>query len=69
MNPHQSLARHQPQPEEKRHLLATVDIGRKLLRHVEIGVLNHVGRIDATLEPAIEPEANHLPQPFAVSVE
>ena len=68
MDPHQPLPGHQPQPEEERHL-ALGQVMRQLLGDVEIRLLEHVGGIDPPLEPAVEPQPHHLPQPFAVAAE
>ena len=37
--------------------------------NVELGLLQDVGGVDAPLEPPIEPQADHPPQPVAVPVE
>ena len=68
MDPHQPLSGHQPQPEEKRHLTLG-QVVRQLLGDIEIRLLEHVGGVNPPLQPAIEPQPHHLPQPFAVSAE
>ena len=68
MDPHQPLPGHQPQPEEERHL-ALGQVSGQLLGDVEIRLLEHVGGVDPPLEPAVEPQPHHLPQPFAVAAE
>ena len=68
MNPHQPLSGHQPQPEEKRHLTLG-QVVRQLLGDIEIRLLEHVGSVDSPLQPAVEPQPNHLPQPFAIAAE
>ena len=65
MDPHHPLTGHQPQPEEERHL-ALGQVVRQLLGDVEIRLLEHVGGIDPPLQPAIEPQPHHLPQPLAI---
>src|SRR5262249_1719257 len=42
---------------------------RKALHEVEIRFLEHVGRIEAAIQTAVESQANHLSQPFSVEIE
>ena len=42
---------------------------RKSLADIEIRLLEHVGGIDPAREPAVEPQADHPPQPIAIAVE
>ena len=59
------LAGQEAEPEERRHgRLGEVFPGPA--GHLEIGVLEHVGRVDAPLQPPVEAEPDHPPQPLAV---
>jgi hypothetical protein len=64
----QPLAREEPQPQEERQRR----VGGVFLeapRHVEAGVLEHVGRVEPALQPAVQPHAHHLLQSAAVPLE
>ena len=59
------LAGQEAEPEERGH----VRLGEVFPRptgDLEIGVLEHVGRVDAPLQPPVEAEPDHPPQPLAV---
>ena len=58
----QLVARDAPQPEEERHR-GPPEIGPQVLPGLQVGVLEHVGRIDAPLEPLIQAEGDHAAQP------
>ena len=65
MDPHQALAGEQPQPEEKRQLR----IGRVLrqtLGVIQVRLLKHIGGIEPALQAAVQTQAHHPPQPFAL---
>ena len=65
---HQPLAGDQAQPEERgQRRVGGVLAGAA--EHVELGLLEHVGGVDAALEPAVEPQPDHPPQPVAVAGE
>ena len=59
----------QPEPEVERHGRGVAGVLGNPLADVEIGLLEHVGRIDPAGEPAVEPQADHPPQPVAIAVE
>ena len=65
----QPLAGDQPEPEVERHRRGVAGVVGDPLADVEIRVLEHVGRIDPAREPAVEPQADHPPQPVAIAVE
>ena len=60
----QFLAGEKSQPQEERHrrIAEVCQSGRGF----QIRLLDHVRRIDAPLQPAIEPQRNHAPQPVLV---
>ena len=59
------LAGQEAEPEERRHGRLGEVLGGPA-GHLEIGVLEHVGRVDAPAQPSIEAEPDHPPQPLAV---
>jgi hypothetical protein len=64
----QLLARQKAQPEEKRHggLLGVI---RQAFGIIEKSLLEHVGGINASLEPAVQPQPHNLPQARAMTRE
>jgi hypothetical protein len=68
VNAQEPLARNQPQPEEERNLRFLPGILGQLLHQVQKRLLEHVRRVHPTLKPPIEPQPDHLPQPFSVAV-
>ena len=65
----QLLAGDQPEPEVERHRRGSRAYSAQPLADVEVGVLEDVGGIDPAREPAVEPQADHPPQPVAIAVE
>ena len=65
----QPLAGDQPEPEVERHGRGVAGVLGEPLADVEIGLLEDVGRIDPAGEPAVEPQADHPPEPLAIAVE
>ena len=63
------LAGDQPQPEVERHRRRVAGVLGEPPADVEIRVLEHVRGVDPAREPAIQPQADHLPQPIARAVE
>src|SRR5262249_30096743 len=57
-----------PQPEEERDL-GPVEIRSQAPPGLEVGILEDVGGIDPSLEPLIQPEGDHPPQPRAAAVD
>jgi hypothetical protein len=62
----QPLPGDHPQPQEERHFWFAGLLGR-WGGHVEIGFLQHVGRVDAALQTTIETQPDHPPEPVAVA--
>jgi hypothetical protein len=60
------LGRQEPQPEEQRHRRRFAEILRQAAGGLQVGVLDHVGGIDPPLEPAVQAEHHHPPQPVPV---
>ena len=52
-------------PEERRHV-GLGDVLAGAASNLEVSVLEHVGRVDAPLQPPVEAEADHAPQALAV---
>ena len=63
---HQPLARDQAEPEENRHPGILPVLGGTL-GHIQVRLLQDVGRVETPLEPPIHPELHHPPQPVPVS--
>src|SRR5947209_4204551 len=64
----QALAGEEAQPEVKRHA-GISGVLRQSACEVDVRLLEHVGRIEPTLQPAIQPQTYHLPQAIAVQGE
>ncbi len=58
----------QAQPEQGRQLRIG-QVGVKVVRHVEKGLLKNVRRVDAGPQPRIDAKLDHAPEPVAVLVE
>ena len=58
-------AREVPQPEVERYLRVAEVVGQAA-GELQVGFLQHVRRIDAPVEPAVEPELHQAAQPVAV---
>ena len=67
MDLRQPLAGDQTQPQVRGHGPLAGVVG-ETGGQVEIGLLEDVGGVDAAQKPAVEPEADHLPQPGAVAL-
>ena len=61
----QPLAGQEPEPEEERHrrVLAVL---RQPAGRIEARLLDDIRRVDAPLQPAVEAQGDHAPQPVAV---
>jgi hypothetical protein len=64
----QALADDEPQPEEEGEV-GFAAVLRQAGHGLDVGVLDHVGGIDPALEPAVQTQGDHPPQPVAVAVE
>jgi len=62
---YQPLAHDQPQPQEHRHF-RLLKITGKLASRLDIRLLNHVRRVDPSVQAPVEPQRDHRPQPIAV---
>jgi len=63
----QTLPRQEAQPQEERHVrLADVFFGP--IGEIDEGFLEHVRRVDAPLQTAVQAQANEPPQPRPVLV-
>ena len=60
------LGRQEPQPEEQRHRRRLAELLRQGAGDLQVGVLDDVGGTDPPLEPAIQAEHDHPPQPVQV---
>ena len=61
--------RDQPEPEVETASRACPGSGAVARQRRRSGALEHVRRIDPPLEPTVEPEPYHLPQPLPVPAE
>jgi hypothetical protein len=64
----QLLARDQAEPEKWRQARVG-GVRGSAAEDFNLSILKHVGRVHATLEPAVEAEADHSTQLFAVACE
>jgi hypothetical protein len=62
------LAGDQAEPE-KRGDPGVVGVLGGSAENLELRVLQHIGRVDASLEPSVQSQTHHAAQPVAVSVE
>jgi hypothetical protein len=54
------------QPEEGRHRGWFADVLRQSAGGLEVCILDHIGRIDPSLEAAVHAQRHHPPQPLTV---
>ena len=62
------LADQEPEPDVERHG-RVADVLVEPPHRVEVALLDHVGGVDAALEPGVEAQRHHPPQPVAVALE
>jgi hypothetical protein len=68
VQPRQLLADDQPQPEEERQP-GGAEVLAQPLDHLDVGVLDHLGGVEAALEPRVEAQLHQAAQAGAVAGE
>jgi hypothetical protein len=59
------IANDQPQPEKQR-IVRLAQVFIEPTYYIDISLLDYVGRVDSRLEPAVEAQLDHTPQPGSV---
>jgi hypothetical protein len=68
MQRQQPLSRDQTEPKENWHRRVGLILGGAF-RHVQVGLLEHVGWVEPALEPMVQTQLYHLPQSVSVARE